>query len=517
MNDKYPYVKKMKIGIEYEVIIRCLNPDLSREIFRIEEEVQKYSCYDYGNRGNKRNYKKKRDRYVLRVIRHVLAEYYHDIQKHMFNGIIKYNFQKSDGYKGKLCNVPSGIKEKTKSWQIQFDNSVKLIQEEKFLIKPYEKLNNNFASSEEINEINNDRNVFENIEIVSPPLDLKDDSHKEIINDVFNNVFINNNYMFHFNNSTTSNHIHFSCKNDFRNRENLYNICMNWIHFEPVFFNLCPFWRTNNDYCTSINENMKNNLEEDAYNTIFMGEDQMGPDISDIINIFQGNCEEPNTRYTAINLLNLVDGGIGTIEIRLKHGSNDPEELLFFIELFTKFFDASIRKKRVDNNNTTLLAVLLASQNDTEYLNKAFNFLFDNILEGYSPELKNFFLHYNRNLPFINQNARQITIHNTAMGGSREKKHYVFFYGSNNIHQINNHTGLNLKKSQLGTLHGFVRGKSEHWQLYPLKKGKINGNVVQLTQNQLLLLDKYENGYNRRLEKITTATNNKIIFCWVYY
>lgn len=531
MQNTYTSWNKIKIGFEYEIIIQCSDNNILNDVFRIEDEVQKYSCYNYGINGIHRNSTRIRDAYVLRVIRHILADYYHQVQMVKYNKI-KYNFKKADGYKKKLCNVPSGIK-KENSWQIQHDGSVSLQQDKKLLIKLYETLNiQKFASNDQINTLINNRTVFENIEIVSPVLTIKNNKHKEVIYDIYNNVFSNTN-LFYFNNSTTSNHIHFSCGDDFRDKDNLYNICMNWIHFEPLFYSLCPFWRKKNPYCNSLNKTMKRNLDSDRYNAIFMGDDKdQFSDIYEIINLFQGNHDDDNTRYAALNLLNLVENGTGTIEIRLKHGSNDPEELCFFIELFAKFFDASIRGKRVDSDDTTLLSVLSESQNDPEYLNIAYNHFFDKILDESSSPLKQYFYQLNQHLLSINKFSIIPPNLNGSVGGSGDKSpksHYVFSYGSNHIDQINKRTGSNLNKSQLGTLHGFVRifaGKSSRWDnggiaaLFPLKNGKTNGSIIKLTDNQLNLLDKYEGGYDRRIEKITIKTKNnkdKTISCFVYF
>lgn len=525
MEKIYPLWNKIKIGFEYEVIIQCLDNNILNDVFKIEDEVQKYSCYNYGINGIHRNSTRTRDTYVLRVIRHKLAEYYHQVQNIKYNKI-KYNFKKADGYKKKLCNVPSGIK-KENSWQIQHDGSVSLQQDKNLSIKLYETLNiQKFATKDQINILNSSRKVFENLEIVSPVLTIKNNKHKEVIYDVYSNIFGNTD-LFYFNNSTTSNHIHFSCGDDFRNKDNLYNICMNWIHFEPLFYSLCPFWRKKNPYCNSLNKTMKKNLESERYNAIFMGEDKdQFSDIYEIINLFQGNHDDDNTRYASLNLLNLVENGTGTIEIRLKHGSNDPEELCCFIELFAKFFDASIRGKRVDSNDTTMLSVLCESQKNTEYLNLAYNYFFDKILNESTSILKHYFYQLNIHLLSVNKIA---LISRNLEGGGKNKSHYVFSYGSNHIDQINKRTGSYLKKSQLGTLHGFVRifaGKSPRWEnggiaaLYPLENGKTNGSIIKLTDNQLSLLDKYEGGYDRRIEKVTMKTLNnkdKIISCFVYF
>jgi hypothetical protein len=51
-------------------------------------------------------------------------------------------------------------------------------------------------------------------------------------------------------------------------------------------------------------------------------------------------------RYHALNLLNLFPDGIGTIEIRLKHGSHSANELCAYIDLFMLFFESVVSRWR---------------------------------------------------------------------------------------------------------------------------------------------------------------------------
>lgn len=528
------FYEQIKLGYEYEVLIKCNANTILNDLYRIEDEVQKYSCYDFGVKGGKRNTDRFRDEYVQRVIRYKLAELFLRTQADLWKKI-QYNFKTCDRYLANMCDLPIGNKDSDQnSWQVQHDGSVRLNQNERIFTRPYQSLENVMTNREQ-KSIKSDRSVFENIEIVSPILTIKNNDYIDKITAIYTNIFRDGDLKF-FNNSTTSNHIHFSCQDYFRNPRHLYNICINWWHFEPLFMNFCPYWRRNNEYCKTMHYHMTSTFNKnDKFKALFFGNDiDKFDNVNRIIDIYQGDSKNKSTRYASMNLMNLVDGGIGTIEIRIKHGSTDFNELLMFIKLFAKFFDASLRGQRISSTDFDSLSVVYYAQGgDTIALEKSFQILFDKILDDPGSELKKYFYNQYQLIKNFDSSRYNTAIdmniniqggNNTKMTNSSLQKYYLFSYGSNSYHQINERTGSHIKKSKLGTLHGYVRvfaGKSARWDnggiasIYPLKNGKVNGSVIKLTIEQLERLDQFEYGYERKM--IDIEINNETVSCYAYF
>lgn len=223
--------------------------------------------------------------------------------------------------------------------------------------------------------------LLENIEIVSPILKWNDINRKENNSSgklsSFENVLekkVHADGLFeYYNNELTSNHIHISLMDTFKNPYNLVDICMAWLYFEPLWFSLVAPFRENNDYCNSM-ENvlyyvLEDALEKENKNTdeiltleiaIFekmssQNLESMMMDLEPIINkdgkidslldkiiaLFQGL----DFRYTALNLLNVSK--VGTIEVRLKHGSTDATENIMWMKLLAFFVYATMKNESV--------------------------------------------------------------------------------------------------------------------------------------------------------------------------
>jgi gamma-glutamylcyclotransferase (GGCT)/AIG2-like uncharacterized protein YtfP len=75
-----------------------------------------------------------------------------------------------------------------------------------------------------------------------------------------------------------------------------------------------------------------------------------------------------------------------------------------------------------------------------------------------------------------------------------------------------------------GTLKNHVRifaGYSKKWNgsvssIHPLKNGKVNGLIFEITEEELKRLDKFEIGYRRRILKIDQHGIDNEIYCNVY-
>jgi hypothetical protein len=120
-------------------------------------------------------------------------------------------------------------------------------------------------------------------------------------------------------------------------------------------------WRINNPYCKLMRSNIKkrnfeifkllltkpNLTKEDVFLGIFGFEYKQG------IHTKHGGDK---TRYSALNLKNLVQrivnkqvvNGLGTIEVRLRQGTCDTEEIMNWVNLLEKFF-ASCLSTNFDN------------------------------------------------------------------------------------------------------------------------------------------------------------------------
>lgn len=203
--------------------------------------------------------------------------------------------------------------------------------------------------------------LIENIEITSPIM-----SFKYVIHDfkqLFQKINVVTKYnainddddvsyaspMIPFNTDVTSNHIHLSCihnsKNVFADPVNTHKICMAWWYFEPIILLLVGHWRRNNGYCVTMRElfrkkdigHEKQFFFSGDINNFYQGVDPNR--LTDIMYVFQGGITKDH-RYKALNLIPLL--GIGTIEVRIKHGSYDAEENVNFILLFGLLMRAAV-------------------------------------------------------------------------------------------------------------------------------------------------------------------------------
>lgn len=285
----------------------------------------------------------------------------HDISQRVIRGNLYKQISNKESVKNKNVGIKTTLNYgskpcpkdlSTNSWVITHDSSVRMLQKKERYTRFYETVESAKATEDQHKALLGDLNSIEHIEYVSPIIDIEGD-WEDFIKDSFATLVKS---PMHFHNSATSNHIHFSCGEVFKNPENLYNICTFWWYFEPLFMHLVPKWRRNNEYCKTIHDIFKDDDSKTdlvslftrlkSYNEMTQLEAEI-PDkrILKILRFFQGNPFESSSRYAALNLMNLKPKGIGTIEVRIKHGSNDPEELINYVKLFMKFFKAVIEKK----------------------------------------------------------------------------------------------------------------------------------------------------------------------------
>jgi len=145
-----------------------------------------------------------------------------------------------------------------------------------------------------------------------------------------------------FNSRTSSNHIHFSLNRngEILTRENPEFIMVFislWIVIEKFILSLCAYFRENDEHCLSIKKkdfplNLIKELAEKKE-----GKRKKKDDYNDIIfDLCDPNIFDLQSKYHTLNVSNLFEYNdfdvLGrpvnkpTLEIRVKHGSNDPEE-----------------------------------------------------------------------------------------------------------------------------------------------------------------------------------------------
>ena len=207
-----------------------------------------------------------------------------------------------------------------------------------------------------------DKGFFGNTEIISPPLSVfphpVDESnymYKDfgafVLQLVMNRLLRVNGTIEYTNNASTSTHVHISCINDntnyFRDPAYLLAIALAWIKFQDVFFALVSEERRNNMFCRE-NPDFSNDkgLVSALINAVcakpFSGENSIL--VRQIANTFATDSNFSIDRKYGLNLQNLIwtnsNPGIGTIEVRLHHGTMNPQEIFYWVLLISLFINS---------------------------------------------------------------------------------------------------------------------------------------------------------------------------------
>lgn len=337
------FIQNTLLPLDYAISLQSTAPQLACTKSPISESILNNS-----GRTLSRNPSINRHDISQRVVRGHLYTKIKDIIGQKEN----IGIQTTLNYGSKPCPEDES-KNKNKNWVITHDSSVRMLQKKEKYTRFYEQVDKEKATEVQHKNLLKDLNSIEHIEYVSPIITIDEDWEK-FIKDSFQ---ILGSSAMHFHNSATSNHIHFSCGNIFRTPEHLYNICTFWWYFEPLFMHLVPKWRRNNEYCKTIHDIFKEDDSKTDLVSLFtslknyedmkqLHDETHDKQIFKLIRFFQGNPFESSTRYAALNLMNLKPKGIGTIEVRIKHGSNDPDELINYAKLFMKFFKAIFENKK---------------------------------------------------------------------------------------------------------------------------------------------------------------------------
>lgn len=424
-----------------------------------------------------------------------------------------------------VCNNKKAIIKN--SWVLTHDSSVRVKQK-----REYSQVFYNNITEGLISFIKSNSDVLENIEIVSPilkyPLDI--DNLKTLFSNVFNDYT-------YVNNSTTSNHIHFSLGdrnlvndmiiddgskiNLFTDPDVLFRLCKFWLYFEPLFMSYCARWRRGNRYCKSMHDIVKGHFGADGFNRLYNGSTRNINkwDISHVIACFQGDPTQKSSRYAAFNMLNLL--GFGTIEIRIKHGSNDVVELQMFIKLFAMFLFVIATSDETfdlskDDKDTTRSILFEASLEQLQVVNNLFFSLLHSKLKGDTiSELTTLHSYFSKQLYMFNPP-------NPSSGQTGGNPISLFSYGSNGIRQLHERTGAQCS-IQRGYLDNHVRifaGYSKKWKggVASIKRKvgeKLYGYITTLTPEQLEKLTSFEKGYSL-VTKMINVSDTKRKKCWLF-
>lgn len=123
--------------------------------------------------------------------------------------------------------------------------------------------------------------------------------------------------------------------------------------FEPLLYSFHPYYRSESNWCQSIqsifnfNEIYSSNVIQ-LWNDLVVGTHIGGANRK--IRSSAGDIEH-GLRYLALNLRNCVDGGIGTIEVRLGHSSFSSSFVQSYINFLQNLFTLNLSLMHVDNAN----------------------------------------------------------------------------------------------------------------------------------------------------------------------
>lgn len=247
--------------------------------------------------------------------------------------------------------ITTNKKKQSFFWTITSDNSV-----QKEMCEPPFYQNHKELSDYKYNINNCPNNIIEFIEIVSPIISWKNIccSQDNIIMKTLNEIINCNDIFDYWHNKRTSAHVHISRGVSFMNEKNIVKICMAWWYFEPIILTFVEKWRRTTEYAKHMNdlivpmsdENKQflfRDLNETNYKKIFNRLQIKYPSekelswLEKIIFVFQSF-----NKYSALNLLNI--NKINTVEIRIKEGTTNLDNIVLFMKFFAYFLDASCRK-----------------------------------------------------------------------------------------------------------------------------------------------------------------------------
>ena len=491
-------------------------------------------------------------------------------------------------YNGKLCPATANnnaFQEPYTKWAITYDGSVTNKAVGSFIGPLYRRIEDLLSPYPQIPEDPNQ--VIDFIEIVSPPLTRASVEAGELQR-IFTRLSQDGRIQY-YNNPKTSNHMHMTCDQHLRDPHVLYNLYVTWMIAEPLILMALPYWRRNNErYAQSIYSALKSrphdvraiystliNLKHNTYTTELYTLFSQSPkhylrsvdkaiarvlgavrvpsrmknkeifdsktDVPILIlsSIFQDYIGKPDkngqyknniARYAAFNCLNMLNTNAAarTVEVRIKHGSDDPDEIQGYLNLFTELAIVAIMKGNsgyhlsaedldiIISANQLIVeqSTLLQLDDDTfkKLQDKLLNIVDKHVFKGSDKDqtkARDFMLAQIRTMRDVSKTA------STGVGGAKTKrektmptrttattdKTWVFCYGSNGMEQLRERVGhVGPWTYRPVVLKGYARifsGYSGTWKggvasIWPSPKHKVYGSIVQMTATEIKKLDKYE-------------------------
>jgi hypothetical protein len=300
-------------------------------------------------------------------------------------------FRTALGEKKYLLQPSKCEKDSKKEWTITFDGSVYFnnAEDEEDEIPLEMLLYNNVKN---INHRVKDKKVLNHIEFVSPIYNSVEEVRKGT-KELFENVSkaLKSNKGMFYHNVMTSNHIHFSPEFKLKNEPFLIFVFETLFYvLQPLIGLLCSDDRYQNIFCQYLEVTERNHLskitksnymkkireENKKSNYLITGI------ISNISFYFKQDKSEPKlTRYSVVNLMNLIKkNGLGTIEIRIKHGTNDSKEIAQFCNFIENIFVmAEFIKDRITDDDSVLYFIMsIIGEESMQFLRLLrFSYFFD--------------------------------------------------------------------------------------------------------------------------------------------
>jgi hypothetical protein len=236
------------------------------------------------------------------------------------------------------------------------------------------------------------------------------------------------------------------------------------------------------------------------------------------------------SRYSSLNTLNTLNESLKThtIEVRIKHGSDDPKEITAFIDLLTDLFIVGIElknKNKYIHLDTAEIDVLLelgeiiTTDPDLSNHTNVFDSLVPQVFEMVKRhvmdvDLPKYALRSNiqkmaritrasmRSLDaLVESTAAAPTTTPMEAGGGEARKKWVFCYGSNGLKQLRRrveHKGSWESRPAILPKYALIfSATTKGWNgaiasIWPDDKSKVYGVVVKMNAAEIELLDKYE-------------------------
>lgn len=342
------YLADIKFGFEYETLVKVINPKFFRlvnlasvnmvnRLVKCDQTHFDETASDSGdilfgdNHSDYSDYSDDfDDSYDERQKRYLFT--------HILQSISDVQFSFSSGFHGEICDIISDndkYKDESRRWVVANDGSVKC------------------------DAISMDCNAYlNNVEIVSPILSYSEVSG-EYFRVVLDRILTANGWFEYHNNRTTSNHVHLSHNDNFMRADILFKCVMCWVLFEPVFMTFVSADRRRNKYCMSLTNHVhafesykdlikcKSSLDFFDMYTNMNEKLRTRRDFIDIVRYFQ------NAKYFALNFSSLEK--YKTIEVRLKHGSNNSKENQQWMLLLGHFFVYAMNNQCVTETHKVLL------------------------------------------------------------------------------------------------------------------------------------------------------------------